>query len=153
LGIKVRDSMKKENDIKTYTLREVGHLVGIPANRIKTIINGRRFDLIPFSVIKIADTYVCPRKQVDAFIEMGKLPNLKKVDGYARGQPKKWIPGEYVNWNFRVPIKMAEKFNVIMRKINEKATIRMNKRDIIFLAIKEFIDRRPELFDDGEGDG
>lgn len=136
-----------KKNIQTYSLIDVGRMCGIPKSTINHIVEKRQFDRIPFTVIQIANRFVCPKKQVDKFFEEGKLPNFNKQKTV--GRPKKWYTGEYKTYNFPVPMTLHEDFMEVVNRLNKTTSLSLTKRDYIYVAMQEFIDRRPGDMGDG----
>ncbi|GEM_PF-2978707 len=130
---------------QVYKLEEVVEMFGIPKNVVDKMKASGDFSQFPFNVMKIGeDIYVCPKKQVDRFIETGKKPTIRKK-AQGSGREKLWHQGGYTVWNFPIPNELDRAFETIWHNMNKELVIKMTKRQLIYLAVKEFIDRRPQF--------
>jgi len=130
-------------NVKTYTVPEVANLLGdklVGFKEKKNLYNMIDAGRFPFTVYQVGERkFLVDKRQVDNFLETGKLPDI-----YNKGRSKKWHSGEYVNWNFRIPKDLAFSFNALCEYLNSKVVTPLSLNDYRRLAIKEFIDRRPE---------
>ena len=127
-----------KKELMTYTVPEVCQMIGYPEKQhtYDNIRDGK----FPFPVLEIRPgQFVVPRKQVDAFLQEGKLPN--SINN--KGRPKIWHKGEFVWWRFEVPIDLAEAFKIVVQHINKTLSSPLTYNDAKRLAIEEFIERRP----------
>ena len=84
------------------------------------------------------------RRHYDTWKQTGIVPKVSS------GRPPKWT-GEEKNINIPAP-PFYEHFKAGVKKANSNATQQVTIRQIIYLAMKEYMDRRPSLFgDDSEG--
>jgi len=127
-----------KKELMVYGVPEVCQMLGYPekSRTYDDIRNGK----FPFPVLEIRPgQFVVPRKQVDAFLERGKLPN--SINN--KGRPKIWFKGEFVWWRFEVPIDLAEAFKIVVKETNKTLSSPLTFNDAKRLAIEEFIERRP----------
>lgn len=132
--------------LMTYTVPEVCQMMGMPekSDTYRRIRDGR----FPFPVIEYAEgKFLVPRKTVDEFLQKGNLPTGVQN----KGRPPRWVKGQYVNYNFRVPNDIDEQFKAICDYLNSQATMPIGYDDYKRLALREFIARRP-LPKDAGGD-
>ena len=127
-------------DIKTYTVQQVSDMIGISRQESMRLIKKSRF---PFPVIQVGSNWVVPRKAVDRSLLNGDNWNLTEATKVRRGKKPKWAKGEYVNWNFRIHKDLAEAFNFVVDRMNEKLASPLSYTDARLLAFQEFIERRP----------
>lgn len=151
--------MAKVEKKEVYTLSEVLEKFGIYEHyknktdaELITIRDIKKGEF-PLPAIQIKNRWYFPKRPVDDFLNGMKpqnvVPPWLKVK---RGRPRKFIPGEYVNYNYRIPLDLDKKFNMVIKNINEKIPNPMPKGDFLRLAIEEFIDRRPEYQDKEENE-
>jgi len=84
------------------------------------------------------------RRHYDVWKQTGHVPKVSS------GRPPKWT-GEEKNINIPAP-PFYEQFKAGVKKANSKATQQVTVRQIIYLAMKEYMDRRPSLFGDDIND-
>jgi hypothetical protein len=130
---------------QVYNLDEVIEMFGINKSVIDKMKLSGDFSQFPFTVMKIGDSmYVCPKNQVDRFIKTGKKPtNRNKPIG--SGKERIWEKGEYVTWHLPMPKELDAAFETIWHNMNKELYVKMTKRQLIYIAVKEFIDRRPQF--------
>jgi hypothetical protein len=138
---------KIPHDVQAYSLYEVGEMLGIERSTIDLIVKERRFEIIPFSILKFGGMHFCSKKQVDKFIQEGKIPKFNKA---VWAKHRTWVPGEYTTWTFKVPKTLTEKFKKICYNMNRESPVKLAVQQYRILAIQEFIDRRPEYLGDDE---
>lgn len=131
----------------TYTLPEVCEMLGIDHEQGKRLIKKKEF---PFPVIQVGSgkgeksmRYLIARKVVDDFMLDGKNTHLTDAKKQGLGRPRRWEKGEFVNWNMRIPVELAEAFNFIVDQINKSTASPLTYGDARLLAFQEFIERRP----------
>ena len=124
---------------KTYTVQQVSDMVGMTRQALMTLIKKNKF---PFPVIQMGTTWMVPRKAVDKFMEDDSLGFKDLVKGQG-GRPVKWVKGEFVTWNYKIPIDLAEAFKVVVDNMNKSLPVPIGLLDARCLAIQEFIERRP----------
>lgn len=133
--------------VLTYTLPEVCEMLGIDHEKGKRLIKDNKF---PFPVIQIGSghseksmRYLISRKVVDDFMLKGKNSHLTEAKSQNLGRPRRWEKGEYVNWNMRIPVELADAFNFIVDQMNKTLASPLSYGDARLLAFQEFIERRP----------
>ncbi|MDR7856104.1 hypothetical protein [Tissierella sp.] len=62
------------------------------------------------------------------------------------GRPPRWKDNpNVVNINIPFPKDLYEEFQGVVDKANEMSMIKVTYRDMIYVAVREFVDRRPNL--------
>lgn len=127
--------------VLTYEVKEVAEMLGM---EYATALNLIKSGTFPFPVIQVGvKRWVVPRKAVDAKLKEASGGDLTDMMRGRRGRKKKWVKGEYLNWNFPVPLDLAEAFNFVVDRMNEKLAAPLSYHDARLLAVQEFIERRP----------
>ena len=124
---------------KTYTVQQVAEMVGMSRQDLMILIKKKKF---PFPVIQVGTNWVVPRVAVDRFMNDDSLGFKDLVNGQG-GRPVKWVKGEFVTWNYRLPIDLAEAFKVVVENMNKSLPVPIGLLDARCLAIQEFVERRP----------
>lgn len=79
-------------------------------------------------------------RHYDYWKRTGEVPKVSP------GRPPKWKGNpNYININIPFPKDLYEEFKQIVDKANSMSVIKYTYRDMIYLAVREFIDRRPQL--------
>lgn len=137
-----------------YNYFDICKMEGINANTAKSAIGDKGLEGISKIVAlqPIAHQFKCFPKY-----ENGNLRNqygiLKtnydfwKKEGRARkqspGRPPKWKDNpNVVNINIPFPKDLYEEFKAIIDKANDMSIVKVTYRDMIYVAVREFCDRR-----------
>lgn len=82
--------------------------------------------------------YGIKRTHYDYWKQTGELPKLHT------GRPKK---KGYVHVKYSIPEKLRDEFNSVIEKANSMSVVEVTKSEMIAVAIREWIDRRPQFKD------
>ncbi len=92
-------------------------------------------------------SYAILKRHYEYWKETGESPKVSP------GRPPKWKNNpEYENLNIPIPKSIYGQFKKIVDNANKIAVTQVTYRDMIYVAIKEFCDRRPELLNGGDSD-
>jgi len=85
------------------------------------------------------------RRHYDYWKQTGEAPKV------STGRPPKWKSNPNVtNLNIPFPKDLYEQFKKVVDKANSISVIKVTYRDMVAVAVKEFVDRRPQLLDGDE---
>ena len=85
------------------------------------------------------------RRHYDFWKQTGEVPKVSS------GRPPKWKNNpNVINLNIPFPKDLYEQFKKVVDKANSMSVIKVTYRDMVAVAVKEFIDRRPQLLDGDE---
>lgn len=132
-----------------YSLFGVARMLGISRGTIA------KFDKGTPSVIKelepIAHLFVCfeeegrktwaiKKSHFDKWQRTGKVPKVSS------GRPPRWKNNpDYDNINIPVPKKLYDEFKQVVDNGNALSAVKYSYRDMIYVAMQEFCNRRPNL--------
>lgn len=68
----------------------------------------------------------------------------------ASGRPPKWKGKDLANINFRLPKELHNKFKEIVNNANKLTVSTISYQDMYIIAIKEFVERRPQFLNNDE---
>lgn len=141
-----------------YNYFDICKWEGIPTGTAKSALANGLDGIASIQKLKpIAHQFKCFPKY-----ENGRLRNqygiLKTNYDYWKehGEPRKQSPGRppkwknnpnYVNINIPCPKDLYDTFKKVVDKANEMSVVKVTYRDMIYVAMQEFIDRRPEFLD------
>jgi predicted DNA-binding transcriptional regulator AlpA len=128
---------------ETYSADEVITMLKLHRQEAYEMLNKEEF---PFPAIQVSpNSWRIPKKPVDDFLA-GNLPRNYQPPWHKgrRGRPPKWKNGEYVHYNFHVPLDLHEVLNEVIEWENKKLPSPMPKGDWLRLALVEFVQRRPK---------
>ncbi len=134
--------MSITNIKETYTISEVSRLLGITIKEIKVELEKRTF---PFPAIKLKKTYYFPKAPLDAFLRGDNHPSANIYGSKDEvGAKPKWKNREKINWNYPIPRELSDQFDRITQNQNKELMHPLHKGDYVIIAVKEFVERRPE---------
>lgn len=88
------------------------------------------------------------RRHYDYWKQTGEAPKVSS------GRPPKWKNNpNVINLNIPFPKDLYEQFKKVVDRANSMSVIKVTYRDMVAVAIKEFIDRRVYLMNNESGDG
>lgn len=88
------------------------------------------------------------RRHYDYWKQTGEAPKV------STGRPPKWKNNpNVINLNIPFPKDLYEQFKKVVDRANSMSVIKVTYRDMVAVAIKEFIDRRVYLMNNESGDG
>jgi len=88
------------------------------------------------------------RRHYDYWKQTGEPPKVSP------GRPPKWKNNpNVINLNIPFPKDLYEQFKKVVDRANSMSVIKVTYRDMVAVAIKEFIDRRVYLMNNESGDG
>lgn len=88
----------------------------------------------------MVNSYGILRKHYDYWKRTGDAPKI------STGRPPRWKDNpNVVNINIPFPKDLYEEFKSVVDKANDMSMVKVAYRDMIYVAVKEFIDRRPNL--------
>lgn len=91
--------------------------------------------------------YGIRRKYYDHWKEKGE------VHGISPGRSKIWRKGTYTNVNIPVKNELYDRFKRMVDRANDVSHIKISYREMIWIAMEEAIQRRPEFALDDSKDG
>lgn len=88
------------------------------------------------------------RRHYDYWKQTGEAPKV------STGRPPKWKNNpNVINLNIPFPKDLYEQFKKVVDRANSMSVIKVTYRDMVAVAVKEFIDRRVYLMNNESGDG
>ena len=85
------------------------------------------------------------RRHYDYWKQTGEAPKV------STGRPPKWKNNpNVINLNIPFPKDLYEQFKKVVDRANSMSVIKVTYRDMVAVAVKEFVDRRPQLLDGDE---
>ena len=133
-----------------YTLQAVGRMLSIPSDTIKDAFRGKELNSIQ-AIAPIAHlfqkfeegeefSYAILKSHFEKWQRTGKVPKVSS------GRPPKWKDNpNLVNINIPFPKDLYYQFKNVVDNANSKSRVHVTYRDMIAVAIQEFLDRRPNL--------
>lgn len=88
----------------------------------------------------MVNQYGILRKHYDYWKKTGEVPKI------STGRPPRWKNNPNVtNINIPFPKDLYEEFKGVVDRANDMSMVKVAYRDMIYVAVREFIDRRPQL--------
>jgi hypothetical protein len=135
-----------------YKFKDAADKLGMTHRQLATAIKNGELELPYIKTGPGTQCYRFPKKAIDDFVA-GKRP--KKKFSWEREQPDsrvKWLPGEYTRWpQLNVPNDLHERFETVHKNMEAYFGERILKDDLRRIALKEFLDRRPEYAKEENG--
>lgn len=133
-----------------YSLQTVGRILKIPSDTIKDAFRGKELSSIQaiapiahlFRKFEEADgfSYAILKSHFDKWQKTGKVPKVSS------GRPPRWKNNpDYDNINIPVPKKLYDEFKQVVDNGNALSAVKYSYRDMIYVAMQEFCNRRPNL--------
>ncbi|OZV12371.1 hypothetical protein CIW83_09760 [Tissierella sp. P1] len=140
-----------------YNYFDICKMEGIPDTRAKNAVSEKKVEgikyleeLTPiehlFEVFEkpikggMVNQYGILRRHYDYWKENGEVPKISP------GRPKKHTDDNLVNVNIRnFPKDLYEEFKTIVDNANSMSVMKVGYHDMIAVAVKEFVDRRPNF--------
>lgn len=94
----------------------------------------------------IVNSYGIKRKHYDYWKRTGKVPKISP------GRPKRWKDDAYTNLNIPIKKELYDRFKRMVDNANAVSAIKITYRDMIYVAMEEAIQRRPEFAGGGDND-
>jgi len=90
----------------------------------------------------MVNSYGIRRKHYDYWKRTGEVPKISP------GRPPKWKGNpNVVNINIPFPKDLYEEFKGVVDNANDMSVVKVTYRDMIYVAVQEFIQRRPQFSD------
>ena len=130
-----------------YSLFGVARMLGIPRATVANFDkNGPPSALEPIAHLFVCfeeegrKTWAIKKSHFDKWQRTGKAPKLSS------GRPPRWKNNsDYDNINIPIPKKLYHEFKQVVDNGNALSAVKYSYRDMIYVAMQEFIQRRPNL--------
>lgn len=93
---------------------------------------------------EMRNQYGIKRKHYDYWKRTGKVPKISP------GRPKIWKDDTYTNINIPIKNELYDRFKRMVDRANDVSAVKITYREMIYIAIEEAIQRRPEFAGGGD---
>jgi hypothetical protein len=95
---------------------------------------------------EIRNQYGIRRSHYDYWKRTGKVPKISP------GRPKRWEDDTYTNLNIPIKNELYDRFKRMVDNANAVSAVKITYRDMIYVAMEECMQRRPQFVGGGDDD-